>query len=134
MDIDEAIRHAEEVAERNWEMVSCYHTDEGVYMHEEAQCRECAEEHQQLAEWLKELKALRNEKPQWIRDKDRHPDKEGAYLVTGERYYIPDHVDEKDHIRVRDVLYYHPKWGWGSRDGIEKVFAWMPLPEMYKGR
>ena len=45
MKLDEAIRHAEEVAELN-----------------EAECFECAEEHRQLAEWLKELKALREQK------------------------------------------------------------------------
>ena len=45
MELDEAIRHAEEVAELN-----------------EAECFECAEEHRQLAEWLKELKALREQK------------------------------------------------------------------------
>ena len=40
MTIDEAIKHAEEVAE-------------------EKLCEKCGEEHRQLAEWLKELKQLR---------------------------------------------------------------------------
>lgn len=51
MTLDEAIKHAEEVAERNeWFAKNCL---------ESMQCRECAEEHRQLAEWLKELKRYR---------------------------------------------------------------------------
>lgn len=44
MTLDEAIKHAEEVAN---DMELC--------------CKECAEEHRQLAEWLKELKQLREQ-------------------------------------------------------------------------
>lgn len=55
--LDEAIRHAEWVAKQNSDLAErLYHTDE------EAKCRECAEAHVQLAEWLKELKALREQK------------------------------------------------------------------------
>jgi len=57
MTLDEAIKHAEEVAEEKeaqaWE----------VQLQEEygtiKSCKECTEEHRQLAEWLKELKAYR---------------------------------------------------------------------------
>ena len=42
MTLDEAIKHAEEVAE-------------------EKRCEKCAKEHRQLAEWLKELKQLREQ-------------------------------------------------------------------------
>ena len=45
MTIDEAIAHAREVASRKF--------DDRVH------CIKCAEEHEQLAEWLEELKALR---------------------------------------------------------------------------
>ena len=45
MTIDEAIAHAREVASRKF--------DDRVH------CISCAEEHEQLAEWLEELKALR---------------------------------------------------------------------------
>mgnify|MGYP007070226511 CR=1 FL=1 len=43
MKLDEAIKHREEVAE---DRAGC--------------CEDCAEEHRQLAEWLRELKHLRN--------------------------------------------------------------------------
>ena len=49
MTINEAIKHAEEVAE-------------------EKRCEKCGEEHRQLAEWLKELKQLRKQEKtgHWI--------------------------------------------------------------------
>ena len=56
MTLDEAIKHCEEVAEANEKMVEydLAYTDE-----QKEECRECAEEHRQLAEWLRELKAYR---------------------------------------------------------------------------
>jgi adenine C2-methylase RlmN of 23S rRNA A2503 and tRNA A37 len=44
MTLDEAIKHCEEVTEEYGMIKSC---------------KECAEEHRQLAEWLKELKMYR---------------------------------------------------------------------------
>ena len=51
MTLDEAIKHAEEVAEGH-EKIKCI---KAVTLEE---CK-CAEEHRQLAEWLKELKMYR---------------------------------------------------------------------------
>ena len=53
MTLDEAIKHAEEVAE-------------------EKRCEKCGEEHRQLAEWLKELKQLRKQEKigHWIDHSD----------------------------------------------------------------
>ena len=51
LSIDEAIAHAREVASRKF--------DDRVH------CISCAEEHEQLAEWLEELKALREEKSEF---------------------------------------------------------------------
>ena len=59
MRLEEAIIHAEYVAESNEDMANAYHTDEGVYLREELKCRKCAEEHRQLTEWLKELRERR---------------------------------------------------------------------------
>lgn len=50
MTIDEAIKHCEEVAKK--------HTKYNIYGGFES-CDECADEHRQLAEWLKELKSLK---------------------------------------------------------------------------
>jgi len=53
MDLDEAIKHCDEVAKRERKLYEEELTDclEG--------CIKCAKEHEQLAEWLKELKAYR---------------------------------------------------------------------------
>ena len=58
MTIDEAIAHAKEVSKRNrgqWKNCTADRRDI-----EHQTCEQCAEEHEQLAEWLEELKALRN--------------------------------------------------------------------------
>lgn len=67
--LDEAIKHEEEVAEKNEEEsnnwtygASRINDDESrrkQYLKHAKMWHECAEEHRQLAEWLKELKKLR---------------------------------------------------------------------------
>lgn len=59
MTLDEAIRHAEEVAELNEHIATTFPEDGPANIEK---CAACADEHRQLAEWLKELKALREEK------------------------------------------------------------------------
>lgn len=70
MTLDEAIIHAEEVAskcefETDWGMGNHFIDRTGV-----ADVIECGKEHRQLAEWLKELKAIKQtdtaEKAKWI--------------------------------------------------------------------
>lgn len=57
MTLDEAIAHCLEVAEEN---ESKANRIEQLHLTGNAEgCRECAEEHRQLAEWLQELKIYR---------------------------------------------------------------------------
>lgn len=56
MTLEEGIVHAEDVARMNHEAAK-HLTDEHPTQAEK--CEACAEEHRQLAEWLKELKAYR---------------------------------------------------------------------------
>ena len=57
MTLDEAILHAREKArEKMLEYENHYDKDEHYYPR---QCKRCAEEHEQLAEWLEELKSYR---------------------------------------------------------------------------
>ena len=58
MTLDEAIKHCEEKAK---ELSNKAYAEWGKSMTEEEayDCNECAREHEQLAEWLKELKAYR---------------------------------------------------------------------------
>lgn len=57
LSIDEAIAHARDVAKRNREQWKNCPADRRDIEHQT--CEQCAEEHEQLAEWLEELKALR---------------------------------------------------------------------------
>ena len=56
MTLDEAIRHAEEVAMDNINRANILWDSK-----EKARCKECAADHRQLAEWLKELKEYREQ-------------------------------------------------------------------------
>ena len=58
MTLDEAIKHAEEVAEEKESEGKLLCQSESASIG----CLTCAEEHKQLAEWLKELKQLREQK------------------------------------------------------------------------
>ena len=58
MTLDEAIKHCEEVAEKQENKFSI----SGEFLGNNADCKKCAKEHRQLAEWLKELKELRKNK------------------------------------------------------------------------
>ena len=71
--LDEAIRHAEEVAEENQRVVdtgivfgdvtidTLYCDDTEVIEEHLANYQRCAQEHRQLAAWLKELKQLKEQ-------------------------------------------------------------------------
>jgi hypothetical protein len=111
MTIDEAIIHAEEIAEINENIA--YNTDSENWM-DIAQCEKCAKEHRQLAEWLKELKRY-----QWIPVSERLPIPPTFCLVT----------TDGSHGGVIDIALYMSD-GWHK---ASEVIAWMPLPEPYKG-
>lgn len=66
MSLGEAIQHCLEVAEMNQSIAD--NTEHDNWM-DIAQCEKCAEDHQQLAKWLRELKE-RREQPEIIRCKD----------------------------------------------------------------
>lgn len=66
--LDEAIKHCEEVAEelRNvdmGELDALYCGDTECIEARKNDCIECANEHKQLAEWLKELKQFKEQEP-----------------------------------------------------------------------
>lgn len=66
MTLDEAIKHAEEVAEKFESLHERYENmdeDRLLFRVEENECKNCAKEHRQLANWLKELKQLREQEP-----------------------------------------------------------------------
>lgn len=65
MTLEEAIKHCEEVAEKydtELNLINCGISNESC-----DNCLECAKEHRQLAEWLKELKAYDEARAEIIR-------------------------------------------------------------------
>ena len=61
MTIDEAIKHCLEVAEENEELSSKFDEWDEWEEADANNCRECAADHRQLAEWLTELADLKEE-------------------------------------------------------------------------
>ena len=83
MTLEEAIKHCEEVAERQEQRAKDMreHRDEQVfdsYIAEatEAHCMECAADHRQLAEWLRELRDARK-------------------LIESQAHYIGAYIDDE---------------------------------------
>lgn len=118
MTLEEAIKHARDVAENN-----------------SGACEECIQEHKQLAEWLEELKHLREqaERFQWVPVSERTPDDYGAVLLQ----YSNRRWLETENRETLDIGYFDAFGNEELREGCEnfrgEVIAWMPLPEPYKG-
>lgn len=65
MTLDEAIKHAEEVMIENLEKTKGRNAGDSIAIN----CFECADDHRQLAEWLKDYKRLLEQEPKtghWI--------------------------------------------------------------------
>ena len=100
MTIDEAIKHAREKAEEN-RKDACFTS---VPWHAK-DCEKCAEEHEQLARWLEELKQYREFKEKY------HKGMEYAYSTYMYRKAIDDFAEKiaiygtyDDYGNVIDVL------------------------------
>lgn len=61
--LDEAIKHAEKVAEEKESEAQNLEYSKLDWKYEANQCSECAKEHRQLAEWLKDYKRLLEQEP-----------------------------------------------------------------------
>ena len=69
MTLDEAIIHAEEVAERQETNANSFENGDDFEKSLITNCLECAKEHRQIAEWLKELKAYWKREQKEIRNR-----------------------------------------------------------------
>lgn len=116
MTLDEAIKHCEEVAIKMECESMC--VEEAYQTAKQADCEKCAEEHRQLAEWLKDYKRLL-EHTRWIPVSERLPKEVGTYLIT---------------LKDGDVSLcdFNP-YCFADRTSLSIVaIAWMPLPKPYK--
>jgi len=84
MTLDQAIERAEEVAELQ-EKIAKEWNESWVRKYDVSRCKECAEEHRQLAEWLKELKKLKEQK-RWIPVSGKSKDIELVIKISEDTY------------------------------------------------
>ena len=126
MTLEEAINHAREVAEKNGK---CQEENTIILSNRWISSMCCAEEHEQLAEWLEELKRLR-EKSKWIPCSERLPEDESYILVSFENSTMPDIAryeenDEGGTFYPGDDEKSYSSYGFF-------INAWMPLPKPYR--
>ena len=58
--LEEAIVHTKEVADMNYNDAEKFDSNDSVENYMKANCMKCAEEHEQLAKWLEELKSYKD--------------------------------------------------------------------------
>lgn len=156
MTIDEAIKRMENIAEENQRVVDTgivfddvtidmmYADDTEVIEEHLANYQRCAEEHRQLAEWLKELKQLK-EQTRWIpltkrptTEEEREyykgwPDAGDDVVFDGESPENNQEVLVSYGGDVRTDIFCKEDGGYHFECvDIRKVEAWMPLPEPMK--
>jgi hypothetical protein len=130
MTIDEAIKHAEEVAEEKESEAQELEYCKLDWKHEANKCAECSKEHRQLAEWLKELKQLR-EQTRWIPVSEKLPEDYQRVLVTVVNYWgievvrVAEYSNQKKIFQIKES---NDKW----KVGEEGLLAWLPLPKPYE--
>lgn len=131
MTLDKAIEHAEEVAEEQDKLCKRYDDasgytrshNEDIRTSDAKQCERCAEEHRQLAEWLTELKQLR-ERAQWIPTKERLPDCGEDVLTCNSNGFIE--------IQSLEIPYGYWADQHGDATDFDEVVKWMPLPKSHE--
>lgn len=62
--LEEAIKHEKEVADMNYNDAEKFDSNDSVENYMKANCMECAEQHEKLAEWLEELKSYKEAEEQ----------------------------------------------------------------------
>ena len=96
--LDEAIKHAKEVADMNYNDAEKFDSNDSVENYMKANCMKCAEEHEQLAKWLEELKSYKDLEEQGLLV--RLPCKVGdtMYDIVGKPLRIVEHKVDAFHI------------------------------------
>lgn len=104
MTLEEAIEHAEKVAEEN-EKISLYTPVEFIPADVPIeQCQKCADDHRQLAAWLRELKERRRRQPEII-----HCGECAFPYIRGKNMYC-------DHITGEEIMVWKDEYcSWAER-------------------
>ena len=142
--LTEAISHAREVAkemrkeEQEWRdkkdfIESNERNPKGIYDLPINQCKECAAEHEQLAEWLEEL-VERREADTWnvIHTEADLPKEDGFYLTTVE--YV-ESISGKLKRNTAELYFSTVSKSWSEcgedEDSDDDIIAWKPMPKPY---
>lgn len=86
--LDEAIKHAKEVADMNYNDAEKFDSNDSVENYMKANCMKCAEQHEKLAEWLEELKSYKEAEEQGLLV--RLPCKVGDTVYVPTRNFISE--------------------------------------------
>lgn len=137
MTLDEAIKRAREIAlEMKREATYNFPSLRGYYQ----RCGDCAEEHEQLADWLEELKQLREES-KWIPVVMRESTSEEREELKVEMMCdFPLPGDEQEILISSNGRVFIDTCCWdgydtwlGGSGAWTDVDAWRPLPKAYGG-
>ncbi len=146
MTLEEGIKHCEEIADTCEFEASKYDISDSYESYVAGQEGECAEQHRQLAEWLKELKQLR-EQTRWIPVSEKPP-KDNQRCLISTRGIIPakshccmatystnlyeiDKFIFNNKKNVPGFYGYDDEYGYYEYDNVD---AWMPEPPSYQGK
>lgn len=143
MTLDEAIKHCERVAEEKFNN-AVYILDKmksDIAISNAEECKRCAEEHRQLAEWLKELKQLR-EQTRWILCSERLPEEREWIGTKRFETTISDKVfvtleNSKGERYTQYLSFQNGKLSTTDQSKVDAFFeggtpiAWMPKPQPY---
>ena len=113
MSIDEAIAHAREVAEIHRNNDKLNKTLGVISPYYKTDCIKCAEEHEQLAEWLEELKDYRDKNKMVVRVDVENMDSIKDKIDELSRYTENQYNKAIDDC-IKIVKFYRDSW-----DGIE---------------
>ena len=127
MTLDEAIKHCEEKAKEQKEKATAIaRAKEPFYKY--AECAECAKDHEQLAEWLKELKAYK-ETPQVVLFADGMTEEEKQKLIA-EFKAVMDNADLISRSALKENLRENHYFGMFT-ENICEVIDNAPTVETY---
>lgn len=86
--LEEAIKHAKEVADMNYNDAEKFDSNDSAENYMKANCMKCAEQHEQLAKWLEELKSYKDAEEQGLLV--RLPCKVGDTVYVPTRNFISE--------------------------------------------
>lgn len=120
--LEEAIKHAKEVADMNYNDAEKFDSNDSVENYMKANCMKCAEQHEKFAEWLEELKSYKDLEEQGLLV--RLPCKVGddVYIIPSPSVYGLNIVNGYEklnkiyHQHIGSITFFDSHWYATSRE------------------